>query len=142
MSVAFEPIVYGPSSRFTAPELENYAETDETRHEKVAVYFRTIHGARTSRNLDQITWYFEKRCPHFLDGWLKEERTSIENLRERGWDFVGEYNASGIASMIRDADRDALKAMVSANYDNFETVYFWMDDDFIRAWVFRRPDPA
>ena len=139
--MTFEPIIFAPSSRFTAPELNNFAETDDTRDSKAAIFFRTRHGAKKSRNLDQITWFFESRFPQYVAGWL-EERSTIEDLLERGWEIVGEYNASGIANMIRNPDRDEAMAMISTNPDKFETVYFWMDDDFIRAWVFRRPDAA
>jgi hypothetical protein len=136
------PIVYQPTDCFIVPDAMIFGEDDvDTLHEKTMTMYRVRYGAKMSRNLDQITWYFETRLPQSLPNWLKT-RAAIKDFGEQGWEFVGEYNASGIAAWIPDADRDALKARIAASPDDFETVFFWMDDDFIRAWVFRRPDKA
>ncbi len=99
-----------------------------------SVYFGTRHGAKLSRNLDQIDWYFRTRFPAFHAGWART-RVEIEELVATGWKMIGEYNGSPILQLM--PDRGGWKP----EFDNpeYHQIGFWMDDDFSRMWVFTPP---
>jgi hypothetical protein len=115
-------IIFAADEAFIVPDSEH--------HSAVVV------GAMQSFNIGQIEFYFAnkfKSLPNLRNSW-DDARPLIEGLLVEGKQLLGEFNGSPIGSFL--PDDSGWRARYHSSPKQFETVSFWMADDFTRVWVF------